>query len=545
MNLLFQRFIVVGVPVAPARRRDGVWLHAAVVSADEALISGWIDQARGAEWRLVQQTNQSVIERLRALQGRPEKLPGKTWPELVNQLLTMEPAQLVDQPELDSIKELAPLIRLAGEVVARRSVIGFLQSSTSGTLPAAKIARELAERPRLLEDNSVSFIRLRSRVSNDVVDASDQAFDELMRQVMSQLTSVTPNDHSPKEGPRLLIGETGAGKSELARALHEKLRAQTGRSGAFKSVNIAAVSPSLLEARLRGYLKGSFTDAKADQKGWFELANGGTLFLDEIQAAPMDFQVQLLDLLSPVSDTVEVEPIGAQGGARKRFRVRVIMATNESEASLLAKGRLRKDLAYRIRTRMELKPLAQRLRAGTEGDLLIRLLRLHRWRSAPAIEFQAGRLTIAEDDLKTRLVASILPSIDRKACGVLEAYDWPGNLREFERVCFDAFLEYDRTGSPDWVSTFQAAIGVPLEDTPIEVAASDATQARMAREIEALLVANEFNVSAIQSRLAVYKKKSPPALKKFLRTNKAHLDLGKWASRKAQALLKDVADDGR
>ena len=83
---------------------------------------------------------------LRALQGRPEKLPGKTWPELVNQLLTMEPAQLVDQPELDSIKELAPLIRLAGEVVARRSVIGFLQSSTSGTLPAAKIARELAER---------------------------------------------------------------------------------------------------------------------------------------------------------------------------------------------------------------------------------------------------------------------------------------------------------------------------------------------------------------------------------------------------------------
>ena len=128
---------------------------------------------------------------------------------------------------------------------------------------------------------------------------------------------------------------------------------------------------------------------------------------------------------------------------------------------------------------------------------------------------------------------------------MLEAYDWPGNLREFERVCFDAFLEYDRTGSEDWVSTFQAAIGVPLEDNPIEVAASDATQARMAREIEALLVANEFNVSAIQSRLAVYKKKSPPALKKFLRTNKAYLDLGKWVSRKAQALLKDVADEGR
>lgn len=542
MNTLLPRFIVVGMPAAPARRRDGVWVHAAVVSAAEALISGWIDQARGEEWRLVQQTNQPVIERLRALPGRPERLPGKTWPELVNQLLTMEPAQLVDQPELDSIKELAPLIRLAGEAVARRSVIGFLQSSTPGALPAAKIARELADRSRLLEDNSVSFIRLRSSVSDD---ASDQAFDELMRQVMSQLTSVTPNDHSPKEGPRLLIGETGSGKSELARALHEKLRAQTGRSGAFKSVNIAAVSPSLLEARLRGYLKGSFTDAKADQKGWFELANGGTLFLDEIQAAPIDFQVQLLDLLSPVSDTVEVEPIGAQEGARKRFRVRVIMATNESETSLLAKGRLRKDLAYRIRARMELKPLAQRLCASTEGDLLIRLLRLHRWRSAPAIEFQAGRLAIADDDLRARIDASILPSIDRTACGVLEAHDWPGNLREFERVCFDAFLEYDRTGSPDWVSTFQAAIGVPLEDTPIEVAAGDATQARMTREIEALLVANEFNVSAIQSKLAVYKKKSPPALKKFLRTNKVHLDLGKWASRKAQALLKDVADDGR
>lgn len=525
-------------------------MHAAEMSADEALITGWIDQARREEWRLVQQTNRPVIERLHALPGSPEMLPGKTWPELVNQLLTMEPAQLVDQSQLDSIKELAPLMRLAREVVTRRSVIGFLRSSASGSknqlaLPAARIAKELAMRPRLLEADSVSFIRLRSRATEDAVDASDQAFDDLMREVMSQLTSVTPNDHSPKEGPRLLIGETGSGKSELARALHEKLREQMGRSGVFKSVNIAAVSPSLLEARLRGYLKGSFTDAKADQKGWFELANGGTLFLDEIQAAPMDFQVQLLDLLSPVSDTVEVEPIGAQGWARKRFRVRVIMATNESEASLLAKGRLRKDLAYRIRARMELKPLAQRLRAGAEDGLLIRLLRLHRWRSAPAIDFQAGRLATAEDDLKSRLVASILPPMDRNARGVLEAYDWPGNLRELERVCFDAFLEYERTGSSDWVSTFQTAIGLPLEETPNEVPESDLARARMAREIEALLIANEFNVSVIQSRLAVYKMKSPPALKKFLRKNKVYLDLGKWTSRKAQALLKDIADDGR
>lgn len=553
MNLLSPRLIIVGVSPAPARRQGNVWVHVTEMLRGEALLSTYIDVARSDEWKQVRQTNRSTIERLRTLADVHSPVPGKAWPELVDELLAMDPTQLKGQPQLNAVKELSPMLKLASDVVSRPSVIGFLKEKApvsspkaESLFPAAKLAKELARSPRLLEANSVSFIRVSLRsASGNVDDASDQAFDDLMREVMSQLTSVAPNDHAPKEGPRLLVGETGSGKSEFARALHQQLRADADRRGAFRSVNIAAVAPALLESRLRGYSQGAFTDAKSDQPGWFEQADGGTLFLDEIQAAPMDFQVQLLDLLSPVSDTVEVERIGSKDGAPKRYRVRVVMATNESEASLLAKGRLRKDLAYRIRARIELKSLAERLRADTTGDLLSRLLRLHRWRSASALQVQGGRIVNSDADLEARLRSSLLPEIDGETIDLLKSHHWRGNLREFERVCFDAFLEYDRTGSPDWVGTFRAAFGVVEEDVTSNIVEGAVSQARVVREIETLLVANEFNVSAVQDRLALYKKKSPLALKSFLRANVAYLNLEKWKSRKAQRLLGRFEDGGR
>ena len=191
------------------------------------------------------------------------------------------------------------------------------------------------------------------------------------------------------------------------------------------------------------------------------------------------------------------------------------MATNESEASLLSKGRLRKDLAYRIRARIELQSLAERLRADTANNLLTRLLRLHRWRSASALQVHAGRISNPDTEIEARLKSGLLPDIDSEPIALLKSHSWPGNLREFERVCFDAFLEYDRTGSQDWFGTFKAAIGGVDEAASADVVEGAAAQARMVREIEALLVANEFNLSAAQDRLAVYKKKSPSHSKAF------------------------------
>lgn len=550
MILLSPRFIIVGMSPTPARRQGNVWVHTVGWPKGETLISTWIDEARTDEWKQVRQTNHSTIQRVRLLTDVPSPALGKTWSELVDELLSLEPTQLIGQPQLKAVGELSPLLKLASDVVSRPSVIGFVKipansSRAESSFPAAKLARELARSPRLLEANSVSFIRVSVRMgSGEVNHASDLDFDDLMREVMSQLTSVAPNDHAPKEGPRLLVGETGSGKSELARALHQQLRTEAGRSGAFRSVNIAAVSPSLLESRLRGFFKGAFTDGKSDQPGWFELADGGTLFLDEIQAAPMDFQVQLLDLLSPVSDTVEVERIGSKDGAKTRCRVRVIMATNESEASLLTRGRLRKDLAYRIRAKIELKSLAERLRDDTVGDLLSRLLRLHRWRSASPLEVNGGRIVSTDAEMDAKLRSSLLPVIDGEATDLLKSHPWPGNLRELERVCFDAFLEYDRTGSNDWVGTFKAALGAVEQEPSDDLVEGAAVEARIAREIETLLVSNEFNVRAVQDQLAAYKKKSPLALKSFLRANVAYLNLDKWKSRKAQRLLGRMNDLG-
>ena len=545
MNPQSPRFIIVGMPSATARRQGDVWVHAVPVLKGETLLSNCIDEARSEEWKRVPQTNHSTIESLRGLTDVPSPVPGMTWLEFVNKLLATEPTQLVGQPKLDPTGALSPMLKLAREVVSRPSVFGFVKALASSSKadalsPAAKLAEELASSPRLLEANSVSFIRISSRTaSDDVDDASDQAFEDLMREVMSRLTPVKPNDHPFKEGPRLLVGETGSGKSEFARALHQQLREVPGRSGPFRSVNIAAVSRDLLESRLRGYNRGAFTDAKKEQQGWFEQANGGTLFLDEIQAATMDFQVQLLDLLSPVSDVVEVERIGSIDGAKKRCRVRVVMATNESKASLLARGSLRKDLDYRIRATIRLESLAERLRADTTGSLLTRLLRLHRWRSAEAIKVRAGRI---DDDLMEVKLRSLLPKIDGDAIDLLKSHSWPGNLRELERVCFDAFLEYDRTGSPDWVKTFKGAIGVVKEDALPDIAEGAAAKAHMVREIEKLLMVNDFNVSAVQDDLAVYKKKSRSALKLFLRDNIAQLNLEKWKSRKAKKLLGLIDD---
>ncbi|HEV7442483.1 MAG TPA: sigma 54-interacting transcriptional regulator [Steroidobacteraceae bacterium] len=558
MKLVSPRLIIVGAPLTLARRQGSIWLHSAQISNDDRPVASWIDEARSAEWHRVRETNGATIQSLR---DRDVASPSsdKTWVEFVDHTLDSslgeflgmdrQPA-LLGESERKAIAALEPVLKLARDIVSRPTVIGLVRTAVRAddsahvAPPGARIARELSRAHHLLETNSVAFIRLNSSSTQEGADdPSDRAFDELMRDIMSQVTSVASIDYVPKEGPLLLVGATGSGKTELARALHQQLRADTRRQGGFHSVNIAAVEPRLLEARLRGFFKGSFTDALHDQPGWFEIANGGTLFLDEIQAAPMDFQVQLLDLLSPVSDTVEVARMGAKDETKKRCRVRVVMATNESEESLLASGRLRLDLAFRIRSKTRLMALSERLAA--DGSLLVRLLRLHRWRSAPALQVHNGRIVNCDAEMAARLISSLLPDIDGDAIDLLKSHPWPGNLRELERVCFDAFLEYDRTCSPDWVGTFKAAIGTIEEAPSPDIVQGVAAQARIAREIERLLVSNEFNVSAVQAQLAVYKKKSPLALKSFLRANVAHLNLERWTSRRARRLLGRTDDGAR
>jgi len=199
----------------------------------------------------------------------------------------------------------------------------------------------------------------------------------------------------------LLEGESGTGKSLLARSLHE---AGNRRDGPFVVVNCGALPHDLLESELFGHVKGAFTGAVADRPGKFELAEGGTLFLDEIACAPLDLQVKLLRLLQErtferVGDTIT-----------RSADVRVIAASNEDLSAAVQAQRFREDLYYRIRV-VAVRLPSLRERAGDIPFLAKHFLEFFTEEHGRAIEgYSTGALQ------------------------ALSSYPWPGNVRELENA---------------------------------------------------------------------------------------------------------------
>ena len=194
----------------------------------------------------------------------------------------------------------------------------------------------------------------------------------------------------------LITGESGTGKELVARAIHANgPRAQQR----FMAVNCGAFTESLLESELFGHVRGSFTGASVNKVGIFEDANGGTVFLDEVSEMSPALQVKLLRTL----EAQEVRPVGSNQSIR--IDVRMIAASNRNLAELVAEGKFREDLFYRLRViEIDLPPLRER-----EED--IPLLVKHFLQKLGA---EAGRtLTISPE-----------------ALSALVAYPWPGNVRE-------------------------------------------------------------------------------------------------------------------
>ncbi len=199
--------------------------------------------------------------------------------------------------------------------------------------------------------------------------------------------------------PVLLRGETGTGKEVLARAIHGwSPRAR----GPFVAFNCAAVPAHLIESELFGHVRGAFTGATGARRGLFAQASGGTLLLDEIGEMPLDMQAKLLRVLQEG----EVRPVGADRA--EPVDVRVLSATHRDLAEMVAEGRFRADLMYRINAiTVTLPPLRER-----PGD--VRLLAHHLLGRVAA---RAGRET---------------PGLSAQALAALEAYPFPGNVRELE-----------------------------------------------------------------------------------------------------------------
>ncbi len=205
----------------------------------------------------------------------------------------------------------------------------------------------------------------------------------------------------------LISGESGTGKSLLARAIH---RRSSRKDGPFIEVACGALPENLLESELFGHVAGAFTGAAGNKEGKFKQADGGTIFLDEIGTASPSMQVKLLRVLQEL----QFEQVGGD----KTFTVdtRVILATNEDLAASVEQGTFRRDLFYRINViNLELPSLAQRT-----SDI-------------PALADHFLK-QVCEDTGKS------FDGFDSGAINALQCYHWPGNVRELQNVVERAVL---------------------------------------------------------------------------------------------------------
>jgi two-component system response regulator HydG len=228
-----------------------------------------------------------------------------------------------------------------------------------------------------------------------------------LQRLMTNIEKVAATDANV-----LILGENGTGKELIARALHrQSLRAEYP----FINVDLGAISPSLFESELFGHTRGAFTDAHSDRSGRFEVAAGGTLFLDEIGNIDMQMQAKLLGVLESrkLSRVGSDQPVAVD--------VRLICATNMQLHEMVEDYRFRQDLLYRINTvELQVPPLRERL-----SD--IPLLATH---------FIA---------LFSRKYNKSKSGISAEALRKLQAYAWPGNIREFQHAIERALIMSERT----------------------------------------------------------------------------------------------------
>ncbi len=223
---------------------------------------------------------------------------------------------------------------------------------------------------------------------------------------MQSIFNMLP-DVALSESTILIEGESGTGKELMANAIHNL--SGRGKRPIVK-VNCGAIPDNLLESELFGYKAGAFTDAKRDKSGRFSQADGGTLFLDEIGDVSPALQVRLLRVLQDGS----FQPLG--GTDTVKVDVRILCATNKDLKGLIAEGKFREDLFYRIRVfALSLPPLRER-----REDIPL----------------------LAQNfiDRLNRLRGKDISGLSREALADLMNYDWPGNIRELQNAIEHAFI---------------------------------------------------------------------------------------------------------
>jgi formate hydrogenlyase transcriptional activator len=276
-----------------------------------------------------------------------------------------------------------------GNVLARREGDEALQKA----LDEVRRLRDL-----LHAENEYLRAEVRERISSGAIVGQSAA----LRRVLEQVEQVAQTDSTV-----LLLGETGTGKELFAAKVHE-LSARRGRS--MVRVNCSAIPSTLMESELFGRERGAFTGALARQIGRFELADRSTIFLDEIGDLPPEIQVKLLRVL----EERQIERLGSPKGIL--VDVRIIAATHRNLEKRIAEGTFREDLFYRLNVfPIQVPPLRERV---DDIPLLI-------WRFVEEFSRSFGKR---------------IDAIPRENIEALQAYAWPGNIRELRNVVERAMI---------------------------------------------------------------------------------------------------------
>lgn len=312
------------------------------------------------------------------------RIPGVTGMELLERILAIDPG-------IDVILLTGDYSTESAVEAIQKGAYDYLTKPVPVERLREKLARWLADARVRRETNRLDDELVHVYQFEGIIGRSP-----LMLDVFSKIRRIAPHFETV-----LVTGDTGTGKELVAQALH---RLSPRATHPFIVCNCAAVAESLFESELFGHIRGAFTGATQDKRGFVETASGGTLFLDEVAEVPLNIQAKLLRLLQ----NREVQRLGASRPVQ--VDVRIIAATNRDLRRLVAEQKLREDLYYRLSTpEIKLPSLARR-----KEDIV--LLGRHFLK------------TFAERYGKPEL------NLTRRAQAMIAGYSWPGNVRELENA---------------------------------------------------------------------------------------------------------------
>ena len=313
----------------------------------------------------------------------------------------------------------------------KRGAVDFLIKPFQLT-QLARVIQAAVDQRRLREENAELRAQLRDRFRFDNIIGRDST----MQQLFSTLELVAPMNSTV-----LIQGETGTGKELIARTIHHH---SSRADQKFVAFNSAAIPESLAEAELFGHVKGAFTGAISSRVGRFELAHRGTLFIDEVASMSLPLQSKLLRAIQER----EVERVG--DSKPMKVDIRIVAATNTDLRQMVKEGSFREDLYYRLNViPVRLPPL----RARKED--------------VPLLAHHFIKKSCQENGIAVK-------PISQEALRVLMAYDWPGNIRQFENAIEHAVAmsltanEIGADSLPEDVRTKSGPAVVPTVSIPDE-----------------------------------------------------------------------------